>query len=94
MAVAADSGHYPTRIRRMAEPARRAVASADDPPVDPTAIDRAYRLYRAQRRARIERNRERARARLRFLVTVIVLIALALVLMLTLWHKVQSVFGL
>jgi type IV secretory pathway component VirB8 len=78
----------------MAEPARRAVAPPEDIPVDPTAIDRAYRLYRAQRRARIERSRENARARLRFLVTFVVLIAIAIVLMLTLWHKIQSVFGL
>lgn len=78
----------------MAEPARRTVTSTGEPPVDPSAIDRAYRLYRAQRRARVERNREQARARLRFLVAVIVIVALALVLMLTLWHKIQSVFGL
>jgi hypothetical protein len=93
MAVAEESSHYRIRIRGMAEPARRALPT-EEPPIDPTAIDRAYRLYRAQRRARIERNRERARARLRFLVAVTVLIALALVLLLTLWHKVQSVFGL
>jgi predicted nucleic acid-binding Zn ribbon protein len=78
----------------MAEPARRAVAPPEDVPVDPTAIDRAYRLYRAQRRAKIERRRENARARLRFVVTFVLLIALAIVLMLTLWHKIQSVFGL
>ena len=78
----------------MAEPARRVVAPPEDVPVDPTAIDRAYRLYRAQRRAKVARRREHARARLRFLMTFVVLIALAIVLMLTLWHKVQSVFGL
>jgi len=77
----------------MAQPARRAVAS-EEVPVDPTAIDRAYHLYRAQRRAKIARQREIARARLRFLATIFVLIALAIVLMLTLWHKIQSVFGL
>jgi hypothetical protein len=94
MATARISGQPTTRIRRMAEPARRAVAPPEDVPVDPTAIDRAYRLYRAQRRARVERSREHARARLRFLVTFVVLIAIAIVLMLTLWHKIQSVFGL
>ncbi len=94
MAVAASRGHSPITIRRMAEPARRAVAPPDEPPVDPAAIERAYRLYRAKRRVRIERSRERARARLRFFVAVVVLIALALVLMLTLWHEIQHVFGL
>jgi len=78
----------------MAEPARRAIAASEDPPVDPAAVEHAYRLYRAKRRARIERSRERARARLRFLVAVVVLIALALVLMLTLWREIQHVFGL
>jgi hypothetical protein len=78
----------------VAEPAHRVVAPPENVPVDPTAIDRAYRLYRAQRRAKIARRREQARARLRFLVTFVVLVALAIVLMLTLWHKIQSVFGL
>ena len=93
MAVVEESSQHRIRIRVMAEPARRALPT-EEPPVDPTAVDRAYRMYRAQRRARIERNRERARARLRFLIAVTVLVALALVLMVTLWHKVQSVFGL
>src|SRR5919201_887558 len=94
MAAEATSGHSAIRIPRMAEPARRVIAQPDDLPVDPTAIDRAYRLYRAQRRAKVARRREEARARLRFVITFVVLIALAIVLMLTLWHKVQSVFGL
>jgi len=74
----------------VAQVARRVVAPPDDPPVDPSAIDRAYRAHRARRRARVERNRERARARLRFLVATVVLIALSIVL----WREVQSVFGL
>jgi hypothetical protein len=78
----------------MAQPARRAATPPESPPVDPTAIDRAYRLHRARRRARIERRRERARARVRFLVATTVLVALALFLLLTLWHEIQKVFGL
>ena len=78
----------------MARQAQRAAAPADELPVDPTAIDRAYRLHRARRRALLERRRERARARLRFLVATIVLSALAVALLLVLWHEVQSVFGL
>jgi hypothetical protein len=78
----------------MAEPARRALVEPDEPPVDPAAIDRAYRLYRAKRRAQAARSREQARARLRFVVAIVVLIVLALVLMLTLWHEIQHVFGL
>ncbi len=77
----------------MAQPARRAVV-VDEPPVDPAAVDRAYHLYRAKRRAQAARARERARARLRFLVAILVLVVLAIVLFLTLWHEIQHVFGL
>ena len=82
------------RIPAMAEPARRAAAPPETPPVDPVAIDRAYRLHRARRRARMERNRERARARLRFLVATLVLAALAIFVAVTLWRELQNVFGL
>ena len=78
----------------MARQAQRELASQEEPPVDPTAVDRAYRLHRARRRARLERRRERARARLRFVVATFVLAALAVTLLLVLWHEVQSVFGL
>lgn len=78
----------------MAQPARRALVAPDEPPLDPAAIDRAYRRYRAKRRAQAAHSRELARARLRFLVAILVLIALAIVLMLTLWHEIQHVFGL
>jgi hypothetical protein len=78
----------------MAEPARRAVIATDEPPVDPAAIDRAYHVYRAKRRAQAARAREQAHARLRFLVAIVVLTTLAVVLFLTLWHEIQHVFGL
>ena len=78
----------------MARQAQRELAPSEEPPVDPTAVDRAYRLHRARRRARLERRRERARARFRFLVATIVLAALALTVLLVLWHEIQSVFGL
>ena len=77
----------------MAQPAPRAAAS-EDPPVDPEAIDRAYRYHRARRNAKLRRKRESTRARLRFVVTVTLLVALAVFLMLTMWHEVQNVFGL
>jgi len=78
----------------MAQPARRVTPVPDDPPVDPEAIDRAYMLHRARRRMRVERRREQSRARLRFFVVVFVLVAAAAALLLTLWHEIQSVFGL
>lgn len=78
----------------MARHAQRAVAPPEEVPVDPTAVDRAYRLHRARRRAQLERRREQARARVRFFVAAVVLVALAVTLLLVLWHEVQSVFGL
>jgi hypothetical protein len=78
----------------MAEPAHRVTARPDEPPIDPTAIERAYLAHRARRRIRREHRRERARARLRFLVATLVLVALAVTLLLVLWHEMQSVFGL
>jgi uncharacterized membrane protein len=78
----------------MAEPARRPVTPADDPPLDPTAVEQAYRHYRARRCAKIERRREQARARLRFLVATVVLTAFALALIIVLWHEIQQLFGL
>ena len=78
----------------MAQPARRPVTPADAPPLDPAAVEQAYRHYRARRRAKIERRREQARARLRFLVATVVLTAFALVLIIVLWHEIQQLFGL
>ena len=78
----------------MAQPARRITPAPDEPLVDPEAIERAYRLHRARRRIRVERHRERARARLRFFVVVFLLVAAAAALLLTLWHEIQTVFGL
>jgi hypothetical protein len=78
----------------MAQPARRTVAPPEDPPVDPAAIDRAYRYHRARRNARIRRKREKSKARLRFMVTFVVLAGLAVFLMLTTWSEIQKVFGL
>jgi hypothetical protein len=78
----------------MAEPARRHHAVDDPPPVDPAAIDRAYRFHRARRRAREERVRERGLARLRFWVVLLTLLVLAAYLSLVVWRQVERLFGL
>ena len=78
----------------MAQAARQVAPPAEEPPLDPSAIDRAYHFHRARRRARIEHRREQSRARLRFVVATVVLGAIALTLILVLWHEVQRVFGL
>ncbi len=78
----------------MAEPARHELTLDDTPPVDPAAIDRAYRQHRAKRRARLERKRQTALANLRFWLVLGVLLGLSLFLGLTIWHEIQKLFGL
>jgi hypothetical protein len=78
----------------MAQPARHVVEPAEESPVDPEAVDRAYHYHRARRNARVRRKREKAHARLRFFVTFALLAGLAVFGLLTIWHQVQKVFGL
>jgi hypothetical protein len=58
------------------------------------AVERAYRLQRARRHARIARNRAQRRAGLRFLLVVAALVALAGYLSLTVWQEIEQLFGL
>ena len=78
----------------MAEPARRRDAVEDPPPVDPSAVDRAYRIHRARRRAREERVRERSLARMRFWAVLITLLVVAAYLALVVWRQIEQLFGL
>lgn len=64
------------------------------PPLDPEAVRRAYRLHRAQRRARVERRRQRRRAGRRFWLTMLILLAGCAALALVVWAEVQRLFGL
>ena len=77
----------------MAQAARRQHAQ-EPPPVDPRAIERAYRLERAKRRARLERQRARRRAGIRFFVTLVLLLALSAALVVVVWRQVGELFGL
>ena len=79
---------------RMAEPARRPDAVEDPPPIDPRAVDRAYRFHRARRRARDERMRERGLARLRFWAVLLSLLVLTAYLSLIAWRQIEHLFGL
>jgi hypothetical protein len=78
----------------MAEPARRRHAVEDPPPVDPSAVDRAYRFHRARRHAREERLRERSLARLRFWAVLLTLLVIAAYLALVVWRQIEQLFGL
>jgi hypothetical protein len=83
--------HYNSR---MAEPARRPPVAEESPPLDPRAVDRAYRQHRARRRARAQHNRNARLAGIRFWLFLAALLALAVFLGLTVWHQIQHLFGL
>jgi len=68
--------------------------SEDAPPLDPGAVDRAYRFHRARRAARAERHREKRHASLRFwLVLALVLLAASFFAARTL-GEIERIFGL
>ena len=78
----------------MTQSAPTTAPEEDDPPLDPEAVDRAYRFYRARRAVRAQRHREKRRAGFRFwLVLVLVVAATALVAARTL-GEIERVFGL
>jgi hypothetical protein len=69
-------------------------SAAEGPPLDPTAVPRAFAQARARRRARIEHDRELKRARIRFLVLLGVLAFVTVFLAFSIWEKIEAVFGL
>ena len=77
----------------MSEPARNEV-QLEEPPVDPGAVDRAYRQHRARRRARVEHNRRARHASVRFWIVLWILLFASVLLALTIWDQMQSLFGL
>ena len=70
-------------------------AAVDDgPPIDPDAIEDAYRFHRARRRARVEHRRRAKHAGIRFWLVLVLLIVLCSALAVTLWREVERLFGL
>ena len=78
----------------MAQTAPQRVQVEESAPVDPHAVDRAYHLHRARRRARVHRRAESRRAHLRFYVALSVLLMVVAVIAATIWHQIQQLFGL
>ena len=62
--------------------------------LDPAAVQHAYRLHRARRRAHRNRERETKRARLRFWLVLIALVAASVYLSIVIWHQIERTFGL
>ncbi len=78
----------------MAESAQRRRPRAEAPPLDPTAVDRAYRFYRAQRYAKLEHRRATRIAHVRFWAVLALLLLACLVLAVTVWDEISKLFGL
>jgi IS4 transposase len=77
----------------MAEPARR-LDREEQLQLDPVAVQQAYRLHRARRRAHRLRERETRRARLRFWLVLIGLVVLSIWLSVVVWRQIERLFGL
>ena len=79
----------------MAEPARHLrVVEADEPSLDPAAIQHAYQRERARRRARYARDNAARSSNARYWVVLAFLVLLTVVFALTAWHQVQTTFGI
>ena len=78
----------------MAQRAPSPASGADDPPLDPSAVDRAYHYYRAQRQAKVEHRRADRVARLRFWAVVGALLLASIVIAVTVWSEIRQLFGL
>jgi hypothetical protein len=78
----------------MAEPARIQPELDEPPTFDHAEVDRARRLYRARRHARLERARATRRARVRFWSVLVGLLLASLVIGVTAWLEIERSFGL
>jgi hypothetical protein len=77
----------------MAQPARR-LDPEDALQLDPGAVQQAYRVHRARRRAHREREKELRRARSRFWIVLIGLVVVSGWLTVVVWRQIERLFGL
>jgi hypothetical protein len=82
------------RVRDRASRRARLSAPPDEPPIDPLAVEDAYRVARARRRAREQHERATRYAGIRFWLVTLSLLAAAVFLAVTFWREVQELFGL
>jgi hypothetical protein len=83
-------GSYNSRVAK-AEPT---VAPEEDPPLDPGAVQRAYRLHRQRRLARERWQRQRRWASVRFWVVLALVLTAAVLLGARTLGEIERVFGL
>jgi hypothetical protein len=90
---AAPSGWLPPYNSRVAK-AEPTALQEEDPPLDPDAVQRAYRLHRQRRLARERRQREQRWASVRFWVVLTLVLVAAIVLAARTLGEIERVFGL
>ena len=66
----------------------------ETPPLDPRAVERAYRFHRARRAARQRRHRETRWAGFRFWLVLALVLAVAALLAARTLGEIERVFGL
>lgn len=81
----------------MANPApttARVTAPEEEPPLDPEAVERAYRFHRARRAAVARRHREKRWAGFRFWIVLVLVLVVAVVLAVRTLGEIERIFGL
>lgn len=78
----------------MGYPARQTQPEGEKPPIDPTAITRAYERERASRQIREDRARARNRAHVRFYVTMLAMLAVVAGIALLILQETKTLFGI
>lgn len=78
----------------MAQPARRPELVDEGLELDPVAVQRAYHLHRARRRAHRQHRRETRRANLRFWIVLLALAVAIFYISIVVWHQIERTFGL
>jgi hypothetical protein len=81
-------------VARPASTTTRSPLRDDDPPLDPDAISRNYRLHRARRAAKEKRHREKRWAGVRFWLVLALVVLVAGVLAARTLGEIERVFGL
>ena len=64
------------------------------PPLDPEAVERAYRFHRAKRAAKAQWHRERRLAGVRFWIVLAIVLVVAILVAAQTLGEIERVFGL
>ena len=83
----------PTYTWQVAKRAQTAPVE-EAPPLDPEAVERAYRLHRARRVLRDQRRREKRWAAFRFWLVLVLVVAVAVLVATRTLGEIERVFGL